>query len=98
MFVNTLNYKMLLETCEKYFNDWEFLKIDKENKVVNFINVPISLGCFLDFILSKSACDIYRISHLSHHNNNIIFHEFLNQIKSFDEKKQFIELFLNNFC
>ena len=39
MFVNTLNYKMFLETCEKYFNDWEFLKIYKENKEINFINV-----------------------------------------------------------
>jgi len=98
MFLNTLNYKRFLETCEKYFNDWEFLKIEKDYKEINFINVPISLGCFLDFILSKSPCDILRISHLSNQNKNFIFQEFLTQIKSYDEKKQFIEYFLNKFC
>jgi len=98
IFINTLNYKKFLETTEKYFNDWEFLKIDNEFKEVNFINIPISLGCFLDFILSKSPCDIYRISHLSLQNNNIIFLDFLNQIKAYNERKQFIVLFMNNFC
>jgi hypothetical protein len=87
-----------LETTEKYLSDWEFLKIDNEYKEVNFINIPISLGCFLDFILSKSPCDIYRISHLSMQNRNIIFLDFLNQINSYNERKQFIVLFVNNFC